>query len=445
MAVGISKSFSGYAEKNVGGHGNFKLYIQFSMAETYDTATRKSDLVFSNFQIKAVDDKANNTSFVGGSITVTVNGTAYTIFSAEANKGIYKVTANGSYNTVLVNSSGEAWSYSLSGLSRGNDGKLSVEVSWNGITLNNWYSGFGITVSGTETVTLTTVAASYALSISAGTGSSIAVTRGGSALSSTDLIYYEDVLTITFGADEGYNLGTHTVNGETFISGETHIVYDDVSVISDATVKSYKLRISAGEGSTINVSRTESPLQNADISDLNNDADIYYNDKLEITFSAETGYNLTTTQVNNNDFSGGEYTVKGDVSVASAASLKSYTLTIQPDAHSNISVKRNGTAFSGDTIYHFDVLTITITANGGYKIKSAEINGTSLTPNVENSYEVSGDVIIVATSSALGFVYIQDGGATPSPYIIYVGSEDGSSLERYRVYIGTESNGVIPY
>lgn len=455
MATGISKSFSGYAERDVGGYGKFALYIQFSMAETYDTATRKSDLLFSDFQIKAVDPQANNTSFVGGSITVTVNGTAYTIFSAPANEGIYKVTANGSYNTVLVNSTGEAWSYNLSGLSRGNDGKLSVEVGWDGITLNNWYSGFGITVSGTETVTLTTVAASYGLSISAGTGSTITVIRTGSpnqgaftgGLNHGDVIYYGDVLTITFGASTGYDLGDHKVNGETLISGETHIVYDDVSVISDATVKSYKLRISAGEGSTINVSRTESPLQNADISDLNNNADIYYNDKLEITFSAETGYNLTTTQVNNNDFSGGEYTVKGDVSVASAASLKSYILTITPqDAHSIISVYKDGSALlSGDTIYHFDALSITVTAQGGYKIKSAEINGTSLTPDVENSYEVSGDVIIVATSSALGFVYIQDGGATPSPYIIYVGSEDGLSLERYRVYIGTESNGVIPY
>ena len=147
MAAGISKSFSGTAGKYVSGYGQFDLYIQFSMAETYDTATRKSDLLFSNFQIRAVDPQANTTSYVGGSITVTVNGTAYTIFSAAASAGTYKVTANGSYNTVLVNSSGEAWSYSLSGLSRGNDGKLSVEVSWNGITLNNWYSGFGISVN----------------------------------------------------------------------------------------------------------------------------------------------------------------------------------------------------------------------------------------------------------------------------------------------------------
>lgn len=410
---------------------NFRLKVD----QDYDNVNNESVLTVSLESYHGAYSGTHN--FLDGYIKV--NGTAIATLGTS-----YKITYNASNTWQQIKSSSgpNEWKYTVNHNSSGN-ATVNFETAgrmymyYNG---NNYYGDMDKTMS----YTFTGVRA-FSLSISAGANSSIAVTRGGSALSSTDLIYYEDVLTITFGADEGYNLGTHTVNGETFISGETHIVYDDVSVISYATVKSYKLRISAGEGSTINVSRTESPLQNADISDLNNDADIYYNDKLEITFSAETGYNLTTTQVNNNDFSGGEYTVKGDVSVASAASLKSYTLTIQPDAHSNISVKRNGTAFSGDTIYHFDVLTITITANGGYKIKSAEINGTSLIPNVENSYEVLGDVKIVAISSALGFIYIQDGGATPSPYIIYVGSEDGSSLERYRVYIGTESNGVIPY
>ena len=252
MAAGISKSFSGYAGKNVGGYGKFDLYIQFSMAETYDAATRKSDLLFSDFQIRAVDSQANTTSYVGGSITVTVNGTAYTIFSATASAGTYKVAANGAYNTVL-NSAGAAWSYSLSGLTRGNDGKLSVEVSWNGITLNNWYSGFGITVSGTETVTLTTVAASYRLSISAGTGAAISVSRTSSpnqgaftgSLSHGAVIYYGDVLTISFSADTGYDLTAHTVNGSSFESGNTLTVSAAVSVSASATPKSYTLTISS--------------------------------------------------------------------------------------------------------------------------------------------------------------------------------------------------------
>ena len=353
MAAGISKSFSGTSGKYVSGYGQFDLYIQFSMAETYDTATRKSDLVFSNFQIRAVDPQANNTSYVGGSITVTVNGTAYTIFSATASAGTYKVTANGSYNTVLVNSSGAAWSYSLSGLSRGNDGKLSVGVSWDGITLNNYYSGFGISISGTETVPLTTVAASYGLSISAGTGSAITV------------------------------------------------------------------------------SRTSSPNQGAFTGGLSHGAVIYYGDVLKISFSAGTGYNLTSHTVNGSSFtSGNTLTVSAAVSVSATATLKSYTLTISSDAHAVVTVKRGSTALnSGDSINHFDVLTVTVSSQSGWQISAADINGTAISPETAVSYTVSGPVTVTATTEALSNVFVDMDGSKKRVLVII---DDNGERKIYR-------------
>ena len=333
MAAGISKSFSGTAGKYVSGYGQFDLYIQFSMAETYDTATRKSDLLFSNFQIKAVDPQANNTSYVGGSITVAVNGTAYTIFSAAASAGTYKVTANGSYNTVL-NSAGAAWSYSLSGLSRGNDGKLSVEVSWNGITLNNWYSGFGITVSGTETVTLTTVAASYGLSISAGTGSTITVSRTGSpnqgaftgGLSHGAVIYYGDVLTISFSAGTGYDLTAHTVNGSSFESGNTLTVSAAVSVSASATPKSYTLTISSDGHAEVTVMRGSTALNSGDA--------ISHFDVLTVTVSPKSGWKLSAADINGTAISpetAVSHTVSGPV-----------TVTVTTAALSNVFIDADG-------------------------------------------------------------------------------------------------------
>ena len=352
MAAGISKSFSGTAGKYVSGYGRFDLYIQFSMAETYDTATRKSDLLFSNFQIRAVDPQANNTSYVGGSITVTVNGTAYTIFSAAASAGTYKVTANGSYNTVL-NSAGAAWSYSLSGLSRGNDGKLSVEVSWNGITLNNWYSGFGITVSGTETVTLTTVAASYGLSISTGTGS------------------------------------------------------------------------------TITVSRTSSPNQGAFTGGLSHGAVIYYGDVLTISFSADTGYDLTAHTVNGSSFeSGNTLTVSAAVSVSASATPKSYILTISSDGHAVVTVMRGSTVLnSGDTISHFDVLTVNVSPESGWKISAADINGTAISPETAVSHTVSGPVTVTVTTAALSNVFIDTDGGKKRVLVII---DDNGERKIYR-------------
>lgn len=353
MAAGISKSFSGTSGKYVSGYGQFDLYIQFSMAETYNTATRKSDLVFSNFKIKAVDPQANNVSYVGGTITVTVNGTVHTVFSAEASAGIYKVTADGAYNSVLVNASGEAWAYTVSGVTRDAAGKLSASVAWDGITLNNYYSGFGISISGTETVTLTTVAASYALSISAGTGSAITV------------------------------------------------------------------------------SRTSSPNQGAFTGGLSHGAVIYYGDVLKISFSAGTGYNLTSHTVNGSSFtSGNTLTVSAAVSVSATATLKSYTLTISSDVHAVVTVMRGSTALnSGDSINHFDVLTVTVSPQSGWKVSAADINGTAISPETAVSHTVSGNVTITVTTAALSNVFIDVDGSKRRVLVII---DDNGERKIYR-------------
>ena len=353
MAAGISKSFSGTSGKYVSGYGQFDLYMQFDMAETYNSATRKSDLVFSNFKIKAVDPQANTVSYVGGTITVTVNGTVYTVFSSTASAGTYKVTADGAYNSVLVNASEEAWAYTVSGVTRDAAGKLSASVAWDGITLNNYYSGFGISISGTETVPLTTVAASYGLSISAGTGSAITV------------------------------------------------------------------------------SRTSSPNQGAFTGGLSHGAVIYYGDVLKISFSAGTGYNLTSHTVNGSSFtSGNTLTVSAAVSVSASATPKSYTLTISSDAHAVVTVMRGSTALnSGDSINHFDVLTVTVSPQSGWKTSVADINGTAISPETAVSHTVSGNVTITVTTAALSNVFIDVDGSKRRVLVII---DDNGERKIYR-------------
>ena len=200
-------------------------------------------------------------------------------------------------------------------------------------------------MAGNVTVVSTASLKTYTLSISAGTGSTITVKRGSTTLSNGATITYGDVLTITFGASDGYNLGAHTVNGSTFASGGSHTVTGAVSVVSSATVKSFTLSISAGAGSTITVNRTSSPKQGAATGNLANGATVYYSDKLKITFGvSEARYELGAHTVNGSTFtSGSTHTVGGAVAVASTASLRTYTLTISHDANSAVQVKRGST------------------------------------------------------------------------------------------------------
>lgn len=179
-------------------------------------------------------------------------------------------------------------------------------------------------------ITTTTTVKSYTLSVSVGTGSTIVVNRTSSPkqgaatgnLSNGATIYYSDILKISLSANTGYNVGTLKVNSSTFTSGNSHTVTDNVAVSSTASVKSYKLSISAGTGSTITVNRTSSPKQGAGTGALSNGATIYYSDVLKITFASSPEYEILTHTVNSSAFtSGGSHTVTGAVAVATTTRI----------------------------------------------------------------------------------------------------------------------------
>ncbi len=111
-----------------------------------------------------------------------------------------------------------------------------------------WWTGDYVTVLGTgatgeDSITVTQDIVvevyyplrTYTLTVSQDACSIISVKKGGEVLSSGATITHGDVLTIVFGADTGYELDIHTVNGSTFASGGTHTVTSDVLVVSTAS------------------------------------------------------------------------------------------------------------------------------------------------------------------------------------------------------------------
>lgn len=114
------------------------------------------------------------------------------------------------------------------------DGTCSFTVSI-GAGIYNW--AINETGSGSFTLNAHTV---YSLSTSAGTGSSITVSRTSSGyartgnLSNGARLYKGDTLKITFTPSTNYAISTHTVNGSTFTSGGTHTVSANVTVVATA-------------------------------------------------------------------------------------------------------------------------------------------------------------------------------------------------------------------
>lgn len=95
---------------------------------------------------------------------------------------------------------------------------------------DSYYMSF-YNLSGSQTLDETR---HFTLSISAGTGSTITVKRGSSTLSNGATLTHGDTLTISFTAQSGYELLTHTVNGASFTSGGTHTVTAAVTVSASA-------------------------------------------------------------------------------------------------------------------------------------------------------------------------------------------------------------------
>ena len=122
-------------------------------------------------------------------------------------------------------------------------------------------------ILGKENSTTLGAKAPYTLTTTADTGSTITVTRTTAQVGSTgtvtsgSMIYYGDVLQISFTASSTYAIETHTVNGSTFASGGTHTVKGNVAVI--ATSAKVMSTISAtnaniGSSTTITVNQYNS-------------------------------------------------------------------------------------------------------------------------------------------------------------------------------------------
>ena len=179
------------------------------------------------------------------------------------------------------------------------------------------YSGSDLVYAGGSGSASLTAATLYTLSISAGTGTAITVdnsTAGKTGLASGAMIAKGDVLKISFSANTGYELKTHTVNGSSFTSGGSHTVSGNVTVAATAALKSYTLAVNADGNAVVTVKRgTET---------LTSGATVSHFDVLSVTVSAKSGYKISAADINGTAVipdTAVSHTVSGPVTVTAAA------------------------------------------------------------------------------------------------------------------------------
>lgn len=342
------------------------------------------------FNWSATQDQSKNTSTISWNIKASVSGGSgggwitYSELSVKIN-GTSVFYRDASNHTNCSN--GTQLASGSKTLTHNADGTCSFSVEI-GAGIYSW--AINKTGSGSFTLNQHTV---YALSVSAGTGSTITVNRtssgyaGTGALSNGAKLYKGDKLTISFAASSGYGLSTHTVNGSAFTSGGSHTVSANVTVASTA-LAAYTLSISAGTGSSITVNRTSSGVGST--GNLSNGATVYKNDTLKITFTASTNYAISTHTVNGSTFtSGNTHTVSGNVSVVSTAQVLASSVgatNANIGSVSTITVTRYNTSYYHSLQYSFGSLSGYIKADGSVSASEAKFQQTSVSFTVPTTF-----------------------------------------------------------
>lgn len=239
MATGISSYYDVDTSSSL-----FKIRVHWS--ETYDPSTNRSTVTIDSVQVKS-------TGWYGISYypdgNIKINGQV--AISMDANRGDYIATPLKLDEWTPIRTTGSKDIATGSATVIHNEdgsGETTIEFCGNRYTRCYFYTisgeyGSGWYCTDSRAIALTTIP-TYTLSISSGSGSSIAVNRTASGFAGTGSIadgtrlYYGDLLRITFTPDTNYRLVETAVNGSSFTSGNTHTVTDNVDVVSVAQILS---------------------------------------------------------------------------------------------------------------------------------------------------------------------------------------------------------------
>lgn len=288
----------------------------------------------------------NGSYTVKGAVSVSATAKKKTFtFTITGDSGVASATGSGTYEygtSVTSTVTAKTGYHLVNYVGTNSDGNGTD--TWTGCSgLKTHQTTWAIKAN--RTIKVNSALDTFKLTVSEGEGSTISVKRNGSVLSNGATITYGDVLQITFTTETGYKLTTHTVNGTKFTSGNSITVTDNVSIVTVASLLTYKLTITANQGGTVKVNRKSSKA--GSIGNINSGAKLYYGDTLEVVFTTQNNSKVVSATVNGNDISSGAtHTVTTNVTVAVVFNLIEGTIYIF-----------NGTTFDMYHIYIYNGTT----------------------------------------------------------------------------------------
>ena len=334
--------------------------------ETVITINATADTDYHVDSIKAGDQVVAN----GGTFTVT---DAVTI-TAFVSKVKYAITITAPTNGTLVVLNGTdtvrngdmiAHGTVLTVTATGNEGYEVDQLKANG----NDIVGGSVNVTAATTITATFKKKTYAIAITPAVNGTLEVKNGATVLTGGELIAHGTVLTATATANSGYRVDSIMAGTKKVAADGTFTVTEAVTVTAIISqIPKHAITFANPANGTLEVKNGIAPITSGD--------QIEEGTVLTVSATADQGYRLDSIKAGDVKVTnGGTFTVtKATVVTAFVSQIPSFVITINQPANGTLEVKEGSNVIAtGTPVLEGTVLTVSATANTGYKLDSIKV------------------------------------------------------------------------
>ena len=307
-------------------------------------------------------------------ITPAVNGTL-TVTNAGAN--VPTGTSVDDETVLTVNATANP-DYQVDSIKAGN-----VKIANNGT--------FTVTEAVTVEVFISKV--KYAITITAPTNGTLVVLNGTDTVRNGDMIEHGTVLTVTATGNEGYEVDELKANGNDIVGGSVNVTAA-TTITATFKKKTYAITITPAVNGTLVVLNGTDTVHNSDM--------IEHGTILTATATANAGYRVDSIKAGTKKVAAdGTFTVTEAVTVEAVISqIPSFVITINQPANGTLEVKEGTNVIvSGSPVLEGTVLTVSATANTGYKLDSIKVGNVKVANN--GTFTVTKAVTVTAFISQI--------------------------------------------
>ena len=342
--------------------------------ETVITINATADTDYQVDSIKAGDQVVAN----GGTFTVT---DAVTI-TAFVSKVKYAITITAPTNGTLVVLNGTdtvrngdmiAHGTVLTVTATGNEGYEVDQLKANGTDI----VGGSVNVTAATTITATFKKKTYAIAITPAVNGTLEVKNGATVLTGGELIEHGTVLTATATANSGYRV-------DSIMAGTKKVAADGTFTVTEAvTVTAIISQIPKHAITFANPANGTLEVKNG-IASITSGDQIEEGTTLTVSATADQGYRVDSIKAGDVKVTnGGTFTVtKATVVTAFVSQIPSFVITINQPANGTLEVKEGSNVIAtGSPVLEGTVLTVSATANTGYKLDSIKVGSVKIANN----------------------------------------------------------------